>query len=986
MKQIPLLLAGMALLAIGNLAHCATITWTNASGGNWSDANNWSPHQSPSNTDSVLITTPGSYNVVVDSSGVNVYININNLTVGAGGGVSGVQTLYVTNSLIGFSVLNSMLVTNGGVFTVGADNTSVGAATMTVADSGVLNVNAIHQSFFFGGTLVVTNGGVVYANGYHFSGAGGTPGSTFSGPVRVENGGWLVANNILVGGFEESWFSIGHGGMLTGSGTFAALTNAGMINLTNTSIRADLLNQPGGVVNLAGGAGFYGNSFGGNYFTNLGAVIASGASPNTISAGDFENGQGTVTNLSGVLLLGTITNLTGTYFAAAGATNQFAAIADGTNYATAGAPLVLAGPGSYQFISGDLLLPTDVIPNLALLGGQLKLGASFQGGAITNLTLSGITLMSTLPVTGKLDDTGSSILGNLLVASGGTLNANLGAVYSLYPAILSALTVAHGGTFNVTALFKIYYPLTNSGTINLSNAAASLLGGGTIDNQSGGLINILGSSSIAVSIYGSAANYFANRGVLLQNSPGVTNLTSLYNFDNSQGTVTNLSGTLGLGFQGNLVGTYFAATGATINFANNSATPMTAETPLTLGGPGVIEFKSGLFSLPTNPVPGLVLAGGALVLGPGFQGGAITNLTLAGIGLTNTLPVTGTFTATNHSALNGNFTVANGGLFNCAATLNGFLTVANGGVMSLIGGSAVNSSGALTVANGGTLNIIGTGMTLFGPLTNAGTLFISNSPPAFFSGVLMGNDGAFYHGGLLNQSSGQIIFASDGTIFSTYSMGNEYFINQGHITKSAGTNVFTQAAPLTSLGVAHTTNSGAITAQTGFITAAPFTLLPGSSLNVGIGSATNYGSFRFSTNIVLGGAFNATLNNGYVPANGTMFNVLIYTGETGTFSSLGLPPAVSWQTAYGATNFTLIASSASPQFGALYSVGTNLVLNGIGGSPGSNYVVLASTNLAIPLTNWLALTTNTFDIGGQFRYTNNASPAKPSQFFIFKLP
>src|ERR1035441_7464464 len=170
MKTIHCLLAGMALLAIGNLAHCATITWTNASGGNWSDATNGSPHQSPSNTDSVLITTPGSYNVVVDSSGVNVYININNLTVGAGGGVSGVQTLYVTNSLIGFSVLNSMLVTNGGVFTVGADNTSVGAATMTVADSGVLNVNAIHQSFFFGGTLVVTNGGVVYANGYHFSG------------------------------------------------------------------------------------------------------------------------------------------------------------------------------------------------------------------------------------------------------------------------------------------------------------------------------------------------------------------------------------------------------------------------------------------------------------------------------------------------------------------------------------------------------------------------------------------------------------------------------------------------------------------------------------------------------------------------------------------------------------------------------------------------------------------------------------------------
>jgi hypothetical protein len=62
------------------------------------------------------------------------------------------------------------------------------------------------------------------------------------------------------------------------------------------------------------------------------------------------------------------------------------------------------------------------------------------------------------------------------------------------------------------------------------------------------------------------------------------------------------------------------------------------------------------------------------------------------------------------------------------------------------------------------------------------------------------------------------------------------------------------------------------------------------------------------------------------------------------------------------------------------------MFNGIGGSPGSNYVVLASTNLTVPLTNWLALTTNTFDGSGQFRYTNHVNPAKPQQFFIFKLP
>jgi hypothetical protein len=49
-------------------------------------------------------------------------------------------------------------------------------------------------------------------------------------------------------------------------------------------------------------------------------------------------------------------------------------------------------------------------------------------------------------------------------------------------------------------------------------------------------------------------------------------------------------------------------------------------------------------------------------------------------------------------------------------------------------------------------------------------------------------------------------------------------------------------------------------------------------------------------------------------------------------------------------------------------------------------MVLTSTNLTLPLINWLPLTTNIFDVSGQFHYTNPVSPAKPRQFFIFKLP
>ena len=54
------ILMALALLALGHLAHCATITWNNPAGGNWSVAANWrSKNPVPTNTDTALITTPG---------------------------------------------------------------------------------------------------------------------------------------------------------------------------------------------------------------------------------------------------------------------------------------------------------------------------------------------------------------------------------------------------------------------------------------------------------------------------------------------------------------------------------------------------------------------------------------------------------------------------------------------------------------------------------------------------------------------------------------------------------------------------------------------------------------------------------------------------------------------------------------------------------------------------------------------------------------
>ena len=64
-------LAVVLLLTAGFRAEAASITWTNISGGYWSDTNNWSPHQIPTNTDNALITATGTYTVVFDLAGAS---------------------------------------------------------------------------------------------------------------------------------------------------------------------------------------------------------------------------------------------------------------------------------------------------------------------------------------------------------------------------------------------------------------------------------------------------------------------------------------------------------------------------------------------------------------------------------------------------------------------------------------------------------------------------------------------------------------------------------------------------------------------------------------------------------------------------------------------------------------------------------------------------------------------------------------------------
>ena len=76
---------------------------------------------------------------------------------------------------------------------------------------------------------------------------------------------------------------------------------------------------------------------------------------------------------------------------------------------------------------------------------------------------------------------------------------------------------------------------------------------------------------------------------------------------------------------------------------------------------------------------------------------------------------------------------------------------------------------------------------------------------------------------------------------------------------------------------------------------------------------------------------------------------------------------------------------AIPVINAISPSGANLIISGTNGSPNGNYLVLASTNLVLPRTNWTRLATNSFNGSGNFIFTNPISPNKPGLFYLLQM-
>jgi hypothetical protein len=296
-----------------------------------------------------------------------------------------------------------------------------------------------------------------------------------------------------------------------------------------------------------------------------------------------------------------------------------------------------------------------------------------------------------------------------------------------------------------------------------------------------------------------------------------------------------------------------------------------------------------------------------------------------------------------------------------------FLLV-GGGTQIGQGGDASDTNYWLWVQSGGVVNLANNaGLNLYGILTNSGVINVSNNID------VLNNGSAGYDGGLYNLAGGVIDLWDNAGISGGY--GYDYLVNQGTISLSSGTGA-------SSVALDNVTNSGTLSAQHGTLQlqGTHLILQPSETLSVGLNSASDYGKIALIANVTSPGAFSAHLNNGYIPTTGDTFNVLSCTSLSGSFNGFSLPAAsVAFQAIISTNAMSLLVQPLIALFQE-----TNLVFNA-NGTPGSQAVLLSSTNVAVALTNWVPVATNTFDAAAYFSYTNNMLLNKPQEFFIQKL-
>ncbi len=435
----------VVLTAAPIAAASCTDSWTNAGGGAWETAANWSNSSVPTSSDNVCITVP---NVTVTINGDSV--SAASLTLG---GASGTTTLEVTRPALATGVLtlsaDSTVTTHGEITTSIAGIVTMSSGTLTNDGTltGVslgLNGNVTNAS---DGTVSVSGSTVTY-------GASGNASGTFTndGTFDVSSTG-----TFNVEGNTDTF--INDGGTIDNQGTFELTNGTGQTFHegagTTTGNPIQLNNTSGAALTFTG--------TGSSSFTVFG-----NATGNTIT-GDIASGQTVNLQQSG-LQPGTLT-----------ATASF--INNGTINAVKSSALNIPS-GDTLTNNGTITKPTDANVNGFTISGSVTNAAT--GTISVNATS---TISASLTYTG----TGSKLTNN------GTIDVSANASFLVEgdsdTIENDAGTIDNQGTFELTI-----------GTVQAFTEGAGTTTGNPIQfkNSSGVALTFTGTGSSSFTVFGNA--------------------------------------------------------------------------------------------------------------------------------------------------------------------------------------------------------------------------------------------------------------------------------------------------------------------------------------------------------------------------------------------------------------------------------------------------------------------------------------------------
>jgi hypothetical protein len=798
---------------------------------NWSDGGNWSLGVAPTASDVAAFTNNAStrsFTSVVDQD----------FTVAG---------LMVDGSWGGKINVNAPLTLSSGGTSEWDSGSLAVAQGVTLTNNGTLNLkNSNFDYLGFGGT--VQNNGTINQEGGVLALVGnGNVALTFNNAAGAVYD-FQSDSSIVSGGFD--------GGMIFNSGTIEKTAGVGTSLVGQPLINTGgTLDAASGTLGISGGngggvAGFVSDD-NGTFIASAGAILdLTGGSQVTFNeTGNFTaSGAGEISFGSGTLAIGstgsTITVPSsvsfnwsgGTISVPVGATLDYNGVLRMGNSATVylrgggtfqvngtinqgSGNLALAGNDSANVIT-TLMIPTGSVYNFGsdsgIFSGGLDGGQIINSGTIEKTAGTGTSLVGEpLINTGGTLDAASGTLGitggngggaaGFVSDDNGTFTAAAGAILDLTGS--SQVTFNEIGNFTAAGAGEISF---NSGTLSIGSTGSTITVPSSVSfNWSGG--------TIAVPV-GATLSY---NGVLTMGNSATVFLRGGGTFlDN--GTINQGSGNLALAGNdsANVITTLMIPTGSVYNFGSDSGIFSGGLDGGQIINSGTIEKTAGTgTSLVGEP---LINTGGALDAASG------------------TLGITG-----------GN----GGGAAGFVSSDNGTFAASAGAILDLTGSSQVtfNETGTFTAAGAGeisfgsgTLAIGSTGSTITVPSSvsfnwSGGTISVPVGATLSYNGVLtMGNSatvflrggGTFLDNGTINQESGNLALVGNdsGNVVTTLMIpagavydfqGNSGIYSgglDGGVVDNAGTIEKTAGGATSVINVGFNNTGGTLSVTTGTLT------------------------------------------------------------------------------------------------------------------------------------------------------------------------